>query len=509
MRKVSTIDELRALRRELAHRKRPLIFNNDGDDVVYECRKPTVEEFLKARTTGLVGTGCDCVFYCTWSSGFGMFTHRTRVGEIFTSREGIFKHNITADLIAQDTDPLQLVIDFCHRHGIEVFWSMRMNDVHDATYPPMFPEWKKRHPELLLGRRGQRLPFIGDGRAWSAVNYGRMPVRERAYRFIEEVCRNYDVDGIEMDFFRHLIYFRGHAYNGFATDEERDKMTGLVRRVRKMTEAFGLRRGRPILVAVRVPDSVEYARGVGLDIERWLAEGLVDILVVGGYFRLRPWEDSIELGRRFDVPVYAGLSESRIGGDAGRMRRTQKAYRARALNAWRAGCNGIYLFNFNYAFRPGHPIWNELGDPTKLARLDKRYFVTYRGVRYARLYLKDGDRFFTRPMLCPERPLTVQPGQSAATSLRIGDNLRRPPAGLTPAVEMRVQISGLKDPAALQVTVNGRRLGVGQLKNRWIVFRPEARIFKLGWNDVKFSLSADAPKPVVVRDMFAEVSFEG
>ena len=69
----------------------------------------------------------------------------------------------------------------------------------------------------------------------------------------------------------------------------------------------------PLLISVRVPDSVGFCRAIGLDLERWLAEDLIDMLVVGGYFRLQPWEESVALGHRYGVPVYAGLSESRVG----------------------------------------------------------------------------------------------------------------------------------------------------------------------------------------------------
>ena len=32
------------------------------------------------------------------------------------------------------------------------------------------------------------------------MDYGRPEIRDLAFRFVEEVCRNYDVDGVELDF---------------------------------------------------------------------------------------------------------------------------------------------------------------------------------------------------------------------------------------------------------------------------------------------------------------------
>ena len=58
-------------------------------------------------------------------------------------------------------------------------------------------------------------------------------------------------------------------------------MTGLLQRVRKMTEQVGLERNCPILVAVRIPASLSCCNAIGLDVSHWLEQQLVDILVPG------------------------------------------------------------------------------------------------------------------------------------------------------------------------------------------------------------------------------------
>lgn len=150
------------------------------------------------------------------------------------------------------------------------------------------------------------------------MDYTHPEVRELCYRFLEEVCRRFDVDGVEMDFFRPPCFFKGVA-GGHASQVELDMMIGLLRRLRSMTRREGRRRGRPILIAIRVPDLVEYCRGIGLDLETWLQEGLVDILVGSGYFRLNRWDYSVAMGHKYSVSVYPC-----------------QRYRARALRAWAA-----------------------------------------------------------------------------------------------------------------------------------------------------------------------------
>ncbi|HID23098.1 MAG TPA: hypothetical protein EYP14_11950, partial [Planctomycetaceae bacterium] len=333
-----TTGELRQARRQLVQKQRRIIANNDGCDCLYFPKdlEPTVANFLAQRTTDLAGTHVDTIAYCTISSGFGYFTHQTRVGTLLSRSASDFgiapdKRNIARELIAQGTDPLRAVVDFGHRHNIDVFWSMRMNDTHDVAHHPdrpyfLFPPLKKEHPEWLVGDPIRRTPY---GR-WSSVDYARPEIRDLAFRFIAEVCTRYDVDGIELDFFRHLCFFRSTASGKAATDDERFQMTDLLRRVRRMTEQVGCRRGKPILIAVRVPDSLEYCRDIGLDLQRWLQEGLIDLLITTGYFRLNPWTYTVQLAHRYGVAAYPCLSDSRVRGESRFRRASLQAYRGRA-----------------------------------------------------------------------------------------------------------------------------------------------------------------------------------
>ncbi len=73
---------------------------------------------------------------------------------------------------------------------------------------------------------------------------------------------------------------------GLVRQEHCDKMTALLRRIRTMTEQIGFKRKRPLLIAIRIPDSVGYCRALGINLIQWLEEDLVDIITGGGYFKL-------------------------------------------------------------------------------------------------------------------------------------------------------------------------------------------------------------------------------
>jgi hypothetical protein len=415
-------------RKHAAARRRRIVLNNDGNEPVYLIKEPTKEEILAYRTAPLPGTQVDTVLYCTWSSGFGIFTHFTEVGQVFTCTEGLFATNKMSELLDVGVDPLQVMNEFYHNHDIEFFWSMRMNDVHDGhpgtDYGPiMFAcnQLKADHPEWMIGVEGDR-PRYG---SWSAMDYGVDEVRDFAFCYIEEVCKNYDVDGVEMDFFRHPVFFRDPARGFAASQSELDMMSSLVRRVREMMDEVGADRGRPILSIVRAPDSVAYCRAIGLDIERWFADDLVDIYVPSGYVRLSPWQESVSLARHYGVMVYPAMDESRVKeagtADVGTgvfttPRGCDETYRARAAEVLASGADGVYLYNF---FNPNSPILDQLGESDTLRGTAKNYFCSYLGVGQIAGTGYPHEQFITIPTLNPHRPLTVYPGLTEGVDIGV------------------------------------------------------------------------------------------
>ncbi len=121
---LSGAESMKALRREASSRTRALIFNNDGNEPVYEMKEPTAASLLQTRTAGLAGSHVGTIFYSSWGSGLGLFTHNTKVGQIFDTREGHFARNQTRALLDAGIDPLRVMIEFGRKNNIEVFWSM-------------------------------------------------------------------------------------------------------------------------------------------------------------------------------------------------------------------------------------------------------------------------------------------------------------------------------------------------------------------------------------------------
>lgn len=486
--KAISLEEEARLRREAALRPRRILFNNDGDDVRVLTSERTVAAFLQRRTTPLIGSQVDTIIYDTTAGTFGSFSRWTEVGEIFLTKEGIFGNNLTADLLLQGIDPLQAVIDFAREHGFEIFWAMRMNDTHDAGVAEMLSELKRNHPELLFGSPTNRPPYG----AWSGVDYGEPKVRELAYRFVEEVAQHYDVDGIFLDFFRHPVLFKRVAWGELAGPAELDALTELMRRIRGRLREIGAARGKPILLAVRVPDTTAYARAIGIDLERWLAEGLIDWLVPGGYFRLSRWEESVALGRRYGVPVYPSLDESRVAlsitPDA--PRQSLESYRARAMNVWQAGAAGVHLFNM---FTASHPMLREIGSPQTLLGKDKVYFISVRGDSGSanpNRYVPSAENFFQTPVVTPDSPLALWPDSPLTLFIDVGEDLHGAvAAGFRPTLTLRLVIAGVREPEALAAELNGRRLENARIFPTYVEYDVDPSWVRRGTNRIELAMT--------------------
>ena len=241
-------------RTTMRNRPRRVIWNTDGNDMIlYPRSLPlTPEAFASVRLRYVEGTKIDTVSYCPHSSAFGWFTTR-KTHDFMTVQlrpPEADAYNAAADFAAKGTDALEMAAEWCRAKGKEIFVSIRMNDTHDhkGPVPPgaHFSLFKQTHPECLMGTMTNRPRYC----AWTAVDYAHAAVRDHVRRFVREFLENYDIDGVEFDFFRHLQLFKTVANGADATTEELDLMTELMRDLRISADAIGRRRGRPFLFSL-------------------------------------------------------------------------------------------------------------------------------------------------------------------------------------------------------------------------------------------------------------------
>ena len=477
---------LAAAREVAKNRRRRLIYNNDSGDIAH-AGADTPEGFLSKRSKPILGSQVDSVFYCTGATT--MFTHLAKVGETYGefcpdgSEGAIYRKNLTA-LKAAGHDVLNLTVDFCHQHKLEVFFTHRINDIHDTFLDWELTRWKREHPEYLLGTR-EISAGAGGGNSpkywWSSLDFEKPQVLDYLCRIEEDVCRRYDVDGVEIDYFRSPMFFRPNLDYKPATREQVEILTGFQRRIRNIAYREGNRRGRPILLAARVPATPERCLHVGIDVKQWIEEGLVDILTVsGGYAPFtEPFDEITKLAHAHKIPVYPTISGSGMRAGKGRYN-TIESWRGAAANMWHAGADGIVTFNI-FPAKPEQRFM-EMGSPQTLAGLDKMFAIDP-------IRILEGDlvqAIEQRQSL----PLPVPgDGKPVVTHLPIGDDL--PIAGKNGTLklaQLRVRLSTAATAATVETTLNGIALKSAQRdpSDGWITYNPLPSQYRLGKNDLSF-----------------------
>lgn len=259
------------------------------------------------------------------------------------------------------TDPLAITLETCHKRGVPVLASYRMNTEDYYKYTHELSDFGRAHPEWRIPGR-------------SALDYAIPEVYKHRLEIFAEVVENYDIDGLELDFRRH-----NHMISN--PRENYPILTNLVRDTRRMLDKAASKKGRErLLLCVRV---AAYLKGnhileqmpraksrydvlscedLGLDIATWMDEGLVDFVCPAGFLSGYPnTREFARLARDRNIGIYPTLFPSLpdwvgpgniiLGDTSPRMlAMLMKAQRdelcSGALQFYVDGADGISTFNF-------------------------------------------------------------------------------------------------------------------------------------------------------------------
>jgi len=364
-----------------------IIYNWDGAPHGYSPAPQSLASLLDKVYAPLEDTQVDALFWSTggqgsrWPSEVMDFIgesqgRRYDHAGAYTATENI------RQMYDRGEDPQQALITRGRELGLHVYASVRMNDNHFggaqvADLGSLFrahrvEALRNEHPEWLLGDRTAE---------WFALSWNMAvpEIRQRRFDHVEEVCRRYDWDGIELDWQRHAFHF---------PDDEgyrlRYLLTDLQRAIRRMTETLAQARGRPVYLAARVAGSLEMCRRIGYDIPTWIDEGLVDILIPAGNAVTDASIDVAgfaKLCEGTDIAVYPGFDSNLpdpFVGPEEPDEKDRRRTRAIASRYHRAGATGIYVFNWHANRTSKRPLLTAIGSPETLAGTDKIYAATHR-----------------------------------------------------------------------------------------------------------------------------------
>ena len=440
-----------------------IIYNWDGAPHGYSPVPQSVDDFLAKAYAPLQDTQVGALF---WSAGGRGSRWPSEVVEyIGQERDRPYAsagaYNSTENILQmydRGEDPQKALIARGRELGIDVYASVRMNDNHfggaqvadlGALHKANRVERLRfEHPEWVLGERTSE---------WFALSWNMAvpQIRQCCFDHVAEVCRRYDWDGVELDWQRHAFHF---------PDDEgyrlRYLLTDLQRAIRRMTEALGEERGRPVHLAVRVAGSLEMCRRIGYDIPAWIDEGLVDILVPAGNAVTDASIDVAgfsELCAGTDIAVYPGFDSNLPDPFVGPEEPEAKdRLRTSAIASCyhRAGAAGIYVFNWHANRDSKRPLLTTIGTPETLAAQDKIYAATHRYIQ------REGawrgafriDRIYGQVPVDLERTLT---GEGPTITLDVADDFRAHPPK---RVELRLRINEWTDRDTVRVWWDGEAL---------------------------------------------------
>jgi hypothetical protein len=490
------------------NRQRRIYVNNDaGYDAVAMGPKLTPikpDEWLAARFSAFdrPGSQVDCVGWCLDEGNIAAYPSKI-IPEL--------QYPTLLRWRKEGIDIAQRIVEESHRRKLEVFWEHRLNGADrevDVTTPARHP-LKDAHPDWLL-----------EGGWWQPGlwNFAVPEVRQYKVAVLREVAERYDLDGLNLDFGRHPPYLpAGKQW------EHREALTDFVRQVRLMLQDVAQKRGRPFLLSVRVADSVPGCHFDGFDIESWVQQNLIDMIIIGTRSIQVDLAGFKQVVRGRHVKLYPCIDQHH-SPDGYHAVPSPEFLRGVAANWWHQGADGIATFNFwnelpeaakvigsSGPLLDGKSVhalvYKELGDPKQLAPLDKWFVVArrYGGGFYDRL----GNRWDDYTNLNHQAPLPQTLGADPAwVEVHVADDLTNPAAPIE-RLELRLLLSSKTDPQQVRVKLNGILLRDPASEDHWSIYRLTREQLAVGRNLVTLddSSSQSRDKPLALEKVEVHVRY--
>lgn len=272
-------------------------------------------------------------------------------------------------------DLVAALISHCRKRNIAPLVSYRLNDCHhqENRRSPLVCRFYEDHPEYLLDpQHYQKKGYY----AQRGQNWAFPEVRAYKLSLIGELCRTYDIDGIELDFLRDDHLFKEHE----TTETERVAwITDFVRSVREALDE-GSVDGRRRYLCVRIPCEIAAHGRSGIDVERFAGAG-VDIFNLSNWYHTAQRTDTAAV--RALAPTSAIFVEmhpvttnrSGSGYDTASFpKASNEQLWTTAHLAYERGADGVSFFNMQYN-RKSYRALAHMSDRAWLAAQPQYYFL--------------------------------------------------------------------------------------------------------------------------------------
>lgn len=360
--------------------KRPVLFNSDPSSyAITYLPDPVVEDDLRRLIDMHADAGItlfcqECYSQCVtthWQSETLPFDHRPQ-------------HKRYRPMIDSGVQPLEVMVDQCHRRGMQFIAGYRINDTHGYKrqegknfpwYGDAIEAVLKENPEWELTELTDE--FQSDD--FYALDFSHEGVRQLTAGAFKEAIDRFDLDGVE-------LCFRDPGYFPRGTGSERAHlMTEMLRDIRTHLDRKSNAVGRKLLIGARVFPTLKVNAKFGLDVPAWITEGLLDYLspmdTMWPDLNL-PFAEWSDLTKDSDCQLWPGLlpwssQRSRIRLRAQLL--SPATCRAYAHSCYQNGADGMSLFNVCTVARsyPHYPqnlnFCHQMANPERVATGDRHY----------------------------------------------------------------------------------------------------------------------------------------
>ncbi len=276
---------------------------------------------------------------------------------------------------------------YCREKGVEMWHSMRMNDVHHTSIggeelPQHSDLWVQRKDLVRAWYRHTRRSIWHD----NCLDYGQKEVYDYHLAMAAEYLLRFESDGIELDFLRSCPVFKP----GF-DETNKGILTRFIRDVRSLADQAQTKWGHRVRVAVRVPYSVKDAMAAGMEVAAWCRERLVDVVIPSPTHHSTEDDVPVDLWRMLlgnDVILAPCIdctysARGKVLTKPQSMRSTQESANGFAASFYYQGADTIYFYNHfptNGGFYGSLSLQQELfgyaGDRAEVERRARRHVVT-------------------------------------------------------------------------------------------------------------------------------------
>jgi hypothetical protein len=255
--------------------------------------------------------------------------------------------------VLQGNDLILEFINACRITGQAAFVSFRLNDSQCCSQVnsggPLaawqsigFNQFYAENPSYRLGTDVTQY-------AQAAQNWVYDDVRNFKFNLIQELCTNYDLDGIELDFMRQMYYFDQTATT---LSQRQSIMNAFIEDVKAVLLATA-RAGRTRHLSARIPCDLTVCDQVGIDVANLASHGVDMIIVSPSYYTLQASQFAQIKTLAGSMPATLEMANNIQpgywpNGSSSYRRCTHEQFYTTAYMGYCYGASGMSLFNFAY-----------------------------------------------------------------------------------------------------------------------------------------------------------------